>query len=427
VRVTSKQVVERAWGIFEEHIRIPDVHLVIQAPNSRTLMPAHDPFPSLPRLSVEARNAPRYAEQVSPEQQYAETAEFEQQYAEMSEFEQQYAEMSEFEQQYAETSEYENPAQQYAETSQYAETPEPGTAETPEPGTAETPEPGTAETPELVIASGGAGTLTLASAVRRHPFLTVLPAILLLAAGIAVGAKKHPTYSATATINVGKSDIATQATPGYVQAAEALATTYSRLVMSQHVSIPAARTLHESSAVVGAALTSVPVPTEPTFTITATGSSPQAAVNLGNAAIHVLQRFVNRSATQQGGPSQLLALYERAQTHADQLQQTSNTLQARFVAQLPGVTQTQVTQARVSAQAAALQAQALSSQYLSLASTGTAPTLDVLINPTGSTSSDRKTNIEKYGIIGGAAGLLIGIALAAFVGSLGARRRTKRA
>lgn len=64
--------------------------------------------------------------------------------------------------------------------------------------------------------------MTLASAVRRHPFLTVLPAVVLLAAGIVAGVKKHPTYSATATINVGKADINTQATPGYVQASEAL-------------------------------------------------------------------------------------------------------------------------------------------------------------------------------------------------------------
>src|SRR5215475_513841 len=74
---------------------------------------------------------------------------------------------------------------------------------------------------------------TLASSVARHPFIVLLPAILLLAAGIVVGGKKHPTYSAAATINVGKADIATQATPGYVQASEALAASYSRLVTSQ--------------------------------------------------------------------------------------------------------------------------------------------------------------------------------------------------
>ena len=159
----------------------------------------------------------------------------------------------------------------------------------------------------------------------------ILPAISPASPpGIVAGAKKLPTYSATATINVGKSDIATQATPGYVQAAEALATTYSRLVMSQHVSVPAARALHEPAAVVGAGLTSVPVPDEPTFTVTATGTSPQAAVKLDNAAVRALERFVKRSATQQGGPSQLLAKFQSAQIHADQLHRDERRLQAKF-------------------------------------------------------------------------------------------------
>ncbi|MBV9801885.1 MAG: hypothetical protein JO130_01780, partial [Solirubrobacterales bacterium] len=85
----------------------------------------------------------------------------------------------------------------------------------------------------------------LGRAIARHPFLVVLPAIFLLAAGIFAGTKKHPTYSASAMINVGRSDIITQATPGYVQAAQVLATSYSRVVMSEHVSLPVARQLGE--------------------------------------------------------------------------------------------------------------------------------------------------------------------------------------
>jgi capsular polysaccharide biosynthesis protein len=278
--------------------------------------------------------------------------------------------------------------------------------------------------------SGGGGSVTLASAVRRHPFLTVLPSVVLLAAGIFAGVKKHLIYSATATINVGKSDINTQATPGYVQASEALATTYSRLVTSQHVSVPAGRALHESPAVVGAALSSVPIPNEPTFTITATGSSPGAAVTLSNTAVRVLQDFVTRSQTQQGGAAQLLVQYESAQARADRLQQRSDTLQGRFRGQVAGVTAArvtaaQVTRARVRSQVAALQAQVSANQYASLLSTGTAPTLDVLIDATGATTNNRTTNIEKYGVIGLVAGLVIGIALAALVSSLGARRRMR--
>ena len=291
---------------------------------------------------------------------------------------------------------------------------------------------------------GGQRQVTLASSVRRHWFITLLPAILLVAAGIVVGAKKQPTYSTTATINVGKSDINTQATPGYETAAEALASTYSRLVTSQHVAIPAARAVHQSSAVVGGELSSVPIPNEPTFTITATGSSPQAAIALDNAAVQAVINYANNTQTQGGGPSQLLAQYTAALTRAANLQNISNTLQGRLSAQqaaqqtaqadgstpstLPWrtVTPAQATNAKVASQIASLQAEALANQYSSLVSNGTAPTLDVLINPTGATSNNRLSNVEKYAVVGGVAGIMIGISFVALISGIGAGRRRDR-
>ncbi|MFZ1997239.1 MAG: hypothetical protein WAU75_24195 [Solirubrobacteraceae bacterium] len=265
--------------------------------------------------------------------------------------------------------------------------------------------------------------MTLTRAISRHPFLVILPTILLLAAGIVVGAKKPPTYNAVATVNVGKSDIVTQATPGYVQAAEALAAAYSRLVTSQYVATPAAQVLHLSPAAASSDLTAVPIPNEPTFTITATGSSPSRAAGLADAAIAALQRYVRRTASQQGGPAQLLAKYRHAQALADTLQHTSNRLSGLFAAHLGGVSLAQVTQAHVASQIAALQAQALSGQYLSLASSAVAPVLSVLTSPNGSTATNRTSNIEKYGVVGGIGGFVIGIALAGLVGSVGDRRR----
>ena len=107
--------------------------------------------------------------------------------------------------------------------------------------------------------------------------------------GVFAGHSKKPTYSATATVNVGKSDINTQATPGYLVAAEALASSYSRLVQSQHVAVPAAKKVGESPAQAGSELTAVPISSEPTFTITATGSSPARASALASAAISALR------------------------------------------------------------------------------------------------------------------------------------------
>jgi capsular polysaccharide biosynthesis protein len=274
---------------------------------------------------------------------------------------------------------------------------------------------------------------SLAEAVRRHWFLTILPVIVLAAAGIVAGYAKPRTYTATATINVGKSDIATQATPGYLTAAEALASSYSRLVTSQNIAVPAGQAVGENPGTALSQLSAVPIPNEPTFTISATGSSSAKATALANAATTALTKYANTSATQQGGPQQLLAQYQHEQSQAIQLQRTAGNLQGKYNARTSGlqvsgpkITQAQVTQAKVAAQTATLKAQSLSQQYLNL-SQGVAPTLQVLVNPTGATSTNRTTNMEKYGIIGAVAGLVIGIAFAGLTEGVAVGRRRRRA
>jgi hypothetical protein len=197
------------------------------------------------------------------------------------------------------------------------------------------------------------------------------------------------------------------------------------LVSSQHVSIPVSRTAHESPASVSSQLSAVPIPNEPTFTITATAKSPGRAVTLVNAAVSAIQAFVNRSATQQGGAPQLLARYQAAQSLADQLELKSSTLQARLTSHLPAASRAKVTAAKLASQVASLKAQALSGAYLSLSQNGGAPALDVLSNPTVPSANNRHSNIEKYGVVGAVAGLAIGIAPAGLIGGLGSRRRAR--
>jgi capsular polysaccharide biosynthesis protein len=282
------------------------------------------------------------------------------------------------------------------------------------------------EQPSPTQQSSSGKPLTLASAVGRHPFLVILPAVILLAVGVVLGSKKAPTYSATATINVGKADIATQATPGYVQASEALAASYSRLVTSQHVAVPAAQAVGESPSSVASRISAVPIPNEPTFTITATDSTPQSAVRLARATVSSIVKYAQQSQTNQGGPTQLLNRYHQIQTQADTLQAKADRLQGQLQVSTPGVTQAEVTNAKVAAQTLTLRAQALSNQYLNLAQNGAAPSLDVLIDPTSPTSSDRTSNREKYGVVGAVAGLVIGLALAGMVGSMGTVRMRRR-
>jgi len=278
---------------------------------------------------------------------------------------------------------------------------------------------------------------TLAGAVRRHWILTLVPVVILVGIGLIVGAAKAPIYTATATVNVGKSDINTQATPGYLVAAEALASSYSRLVSSSHIAVPTGAKVGETPAQVASQLSAVPIPQEPTFTISATGSSPARATALANAAVKSLQAYVVQSASQGGGPSQLLSKLNAAQLRQVKLQQrvtdlTNRDLQAALrgdpsrnpnTVVLSPAKQAKINSAKVAAQMAQLQVQSLSGQYMNLSTNGVAPTLDVLVPPAGGVAtSNRSTNVEKYAVIGLIGGLVIGIALAGLTEATEIRR-----
>lgn len=276
--------------------------------------------------------------------------------------------------------------------------------------------------------NGGPPRRTLAEAVRRHWLLALIPVVLLAAAGAYAGKRKPPTYSAMATINVGKSDIATQATPGYEVAAEALASSYSRLVTSQNITLPAARAAGQSPATAAGQLSSTPIPNEPTFTITAKGTSAARATALAKDAVTALQHYVSATATQSGGPAQLLTKYQTAQRQYYTLQHKVSTLlgkqaKAQALGLSSPVKQSDLTNAKVAAQTAQLKANALGSQYQNLSSSGVAPTLSVLVSPTGAVSTNRTTNMEKYGVIGAVAGVVIGLAFAGLGEAIGPRRR----
>src|ERR687896_24634 len=64
----------------------------------------------------------------------------------------------------------------------------------------------------------------------------VLPVMLAFAGGGAyVANQAQPTYSASATINVGRTDVRVQALPGYAAGATSLAAAYTRIVQSAEI------------------------------------------------------------------------------------------------------------------------------------------------------------------------------------------------
>jgi capsular polysaccharide biosynthesis protein len=246
--------------------------------------------------------------------------------------------------------------------------------------------------------------------------------VIFAAAGITLGLRRAPTYTASTVINVGSPDIASQATPGYVQAEQTLASAYSREVTSQFVYGPVARQLHTSQAAVASRLSSSAVPSSPTFTINATGHDQQSAIQLAHTATKALQHYinvVNQGETQSGT---LLSRYRAATREADRLSAYSGKLDGQNRVHPGSVSSQRRQDAHVASQVAQLQANALSAQYTAGgATTKTGASIQVL-NPASAATSDRRSIAERYGVIGAAAGIVLGAALALMVANLRRRR-----
>jgi capsular polysaccharide biosynthesis protein len=263
--------------------------------------------------------------------------------------------------------------------------------------------------------------VSLGTALRRYPALALLPVVVLAAAGITLGLRRQPTYTASTIVNVGAPDINSQATPGYVQAEQTLASAYSREVTSQFVYKPVASQLHLSQGEVASRLSSSAVPTSPTFTINATGSSQQSAIALSQAATGALTHYINVIDQGENSSVQLLDKYRAATREADRLSAISGHLDGENAVSPGSVSSSRRQAAKVAAQIAQLQANSLATQY-SNGSTMSRGAIIQVLNPASSASSDRHSITERYAVIGAAAGIVLGAALALLVANLRRRR-----
>jgi capsular polysaccharide biosynthesis protein len=263
--------------------------------------------------------------------------------------------------------------------------------------------------------------VSLGTALRRYPVLALLPVVVLAAAGITLGLRRQPTYTASTAINVGAPDINSQATPGYVVAEQTLASAYSREVTSQFVYKPVASQLHMSQGEVASRLSSSAVPSSPTFTINATWSSQQSAIALAGAATSALQHYINVVDQGENASASLLNRFRQAERQADDLSSVSGRLSGQNTVSPGSVSAKRLRDAKVAAQVAQLQANALGAQYSSSSTMSRGAIIQVL-NPASSASSDRRSIAERYGVIGAAAGIVLGAALALLVANLRRRR-----
>lgn len=253
------------------------------------------------------------------------------------------------------------------------------------------------------------------SAIRSHPVLALLPVVILVAFGVTLGLRRHPVYSASSEVSVGVASVSAQATPGYVEAAQLLASAYSRQVASRAIYQLISNKTGLSVSAVAVRLSSSAVPSSPTFFINATGPSPSAAIKLTKTAVAALRYEINVVQQGRGNPNSLLRRYTRAQDKANLLSDQQTMLQDQPDATTPAG-KVKLRAAKLKTQVAVLQAQILSGQYTQASTTtsGGGATIEVL-NPASTAASDRSSVTERYGLIGAAAGVVLGALLALLV------------
>ena len=256
--------------------------------------------------------------------------------------------------------------------------------------------------------------------IRRHLALVIFPALVLLAAGIAVGAVRSPTYTAQASLIIGGSDPASPNFGGNISAAGSLATAYSRAIVATPVVDSVTSKLKVSRATVTGGLSSAPVPDSPAFDILASAPSAHLAIALANAANVAVLGYVNTLNSAGRNIQKLLTSYEAAAV------KVSRDNSALAVAGRTPTNTKAISAARATRDRDQLILNTLGSAY-SAALQANPPTTGVSVLTTASdATNDRKSTIELLGFVGLVVGALLGVVLAMFAGAREVRRVSLR-
>ena len=271
----------------------------------------------------------------------------------------------------------------------------------------------------------------IVSAIGRYKWLVLLLAVLLAGAGVAVGVRRKPIWTATATLQVGANiNPSSAGFSGFVQSETNLATTFSRAITANKVLAKIQARTSLSPAQSARRLTATPVPDAAAVEVIATGTTPTAAMRLANvgakslvayespnnfptSAASIYNAYRAQSTVVAQARARVRVMQNGAGGQGQTTQTTANTV--------PGATTANTTanssnptliHAQADLGAAQARATALSDAYTqaveSESSSGAVltPLADAV-----TASSDRTQKIELFGFIGLAAGLLVGASI----------------
>lgn len=258
--------------------------------------------------------------------------------------------------------------------------------------------------------------------LRRWPIVLV-PALLLMGAGIAVGLSRAPTYTAETQLSVGSVSLKAQSVPGFVEASKSLAGTYSRVLISADV-------LRRVSAASGLPIEELeeriegtPIPDTAVIRVLADGSTPDGATGLARTATRTLRAYVSnreQAATRTRGA---LARFRQASRRAARLQADLDEQRGLRSVDPALVPRERIERLATAADVARLEAEALVTVYQNAREEDEdSARLELVAAPQG-VSDDRVSATQLLGL----AGLLGGAAIGGAVALLLAARARRRA
>jgi capsular polysaccharide biosynthesis protein len=252
------------------------------------------------------------------------------------------------------------------------------------------------------------------SAVARHPLVTIVPVVVLVALAAAAAYARTPNFTADTRLAVGRLDASTPSSlAGFTQATQTLAERYARSVRGDAVIEPAAAELGVKSSRIRDRVSAAPIPETPVFRIRALAGTPEDATALANTVSESLVRHSRRVATS-GGPAsrRLFRRYQQAALEFSRLDEAVEDRRSEFEAFPSPTTQDALAKARSQATVAKLRLSTLQTAYeTSMQSAGAAGLVEIIERAVkGRSDKSRVTQLLLFVAV--VAGLAIGVALA---------------
>jgi hypothetical protein len=263
----------------------------------------------------------------------------------------------------------------------------------------------------------------LATAVRRHWFVFLLPIVLLVAAAVALGLKRTPQYTARANLSIGAVYVNNPAgIASVIQGTESLGAVYSRLIGATAVQESTARRLGDGADAISGHVSATPIPESPMLRVTAAANSEASAVALANAASAALADYVSSRDRSREDAQAVSAEFRRASLSYQRRLAIRRQAQARYAEDPSEANQRAYEQAAAALDNAELKRDALRARYdLSVQGVSSQPPLEVFATATDA-SSDRYARLQALVFVGLIGGLLAGAALALLRAAGTARR-----